>query len=60
MNFKKARSIIDVGSVQKWTKISMRAGAQKLIDRLIKLGILVQRDPEKTYRRSYGYQSYLE
>ena len=52
--------IIDVGSVLKWTKISTRAGAQKLIDRLLKLDILVQRDPNKTYRRSYEYQSYLE
>lgn len=52
--------IIDVASVQKWTKMSTRHGAQKVIERLIKLGILIQRDPQKTYRRSYEYQSYLK
>lgn len=52
--------IIDVSIVQKWTKMSTHHGAQKIIDRLIKPGILVHRDPKKTYRRSYAYQSYLE
>lgn len=52
--------IIDVNSIQKWTKMTTRAGAQKVIDRLIKLNILVQRDPKKTYRRSYEYRSYLK
>jgi len=52
--------IIDVNSIQKWTKMTTRAGGQKVIDRLIKLNILVQRDPKKTYRRSYEYRSYLK
>jgi Fic family protein len=52
--------IIDVAAVQKWTKMSTRHGAQKVIERLITLKILTQRDPLKTYRRSYEYQSYLK
>lgn len=52
--------IVNVNSIQRWTQTSTRAGAQKVIDRLIKLEILVQRDPKKTYGRSYVYQSYLK
>ncbi len=30
------------------------------IDRLINAGILTQRDPHKTYGRTYEYRSYLQ
>lgn len=52
--------IVDVSKVQEWTNIKTRAGAQKVIDRLIKLDILVQRDPTKVYGRTYEYRSYLQ
>ncbi|MBS0655726.1 MAG: hypothetical protein JSR46_08110 [Verrucomicrobia bacterium] len=52
--------IIDVGKIQEWTQVKTRAGAQKIIDRLVDLGILVQRDPKKTYGRTYEYRSYLQ
>ncbi len=51
--------IVDVNTVQKWTKLT-RAGAQKVINRLIDLEILAQRDPKKTYKKSYEYRSYLK
>jgi Fic family protein len=51
--------IVDVPKIQEWTKSSTRGGAQKIIDRLIDLEILVQRDPKKTYGRTYEYRSYL-
>lgn len=51
--------IVDVSKIQDWTKVRTRAGAQKIIDRLIELKILVQSDPKKTYRRTYEYRSYL-
>lgn len=51
--------IVDVASIQKWTTTKTRAGAQKIIDRLINADILIQRDPHKTYGRTYEYRSYL-
>jgi Fic family protein len=52
--------IIDASKIQEWTKVKTRAGAQKIIDRFIDLGILIQRDPKKTYGRTYEYRSYLQ
>lgn len=52
--------IVDVSKIQKWTKVKTRAGAQKIIDRLIDLEILIQRDPKKTYGRTYEYRTYLQ
>jgi len=51
--------IVDLAKIQEWTGFSTRSGAQKVIERLIDLGILVQRDPTKTYGRTYEYKSYL-
>jgi Fic family protein len=51
--------IVDVVRVQKWTGYT-RAGAQRVIDRFVKLGILKLRDPSKTYARIYEYSSYLQ
>lgn len=50
--------IVNVKMIQKWTHFS-KAGAQRVIDRLIDLGILYQRTPPKTYGRTYEYRSYL-
>lgn len=52
--------IVDVAKIQEWTKVKTRAGAQKVIDRLIEMEILVQRNPDKTYGRTYEYRSYLQ
>ncbi len=52
--------IVDVSKIQKWTKVKTRAGGQKIIDRFINMGILIQRDPKKTYGRTYEYRSYLQ
>lgn len=51
--------IIDVAKVQEWTGFT-RAGAQRVIDRLVNLGILALRNPKKTYGRTYEYQVYLK
>ncbi|MBS0621763.1 MAG: hypothetical protein JSR80_02240 [Verrucomicrobia bacterium] len=52
--------IVDVSKIQEWTKVTTRAGAQKIIDRFIDMQILVQREPKKTYGRTYAYRSYLQ
>ena len=51
--------IVDVSKIQEWTKTT-RAGGQKIIDRFINLEILIQRDPKKTYGRTYEYRSYIQ
>lgn len=55
-----SQPIVDISKIQEWTKIKTRAGGQKIIDRFINLGILVQRDPKKTYGRTYEYRSYIQ
>ena len=52
--------IVDVTKIQEWTKIKTRSGAQKIINRLIDLQILVQRNPQKSYGRIYEYRAYLQ
>lgn len=52
--------IVDASKIQEWTSIKTRAGAQKVIDRLVQMEILAQRDPNKTYGRTYEYRSYLK
>lgn len=54
-----SQPIVDVSKIQKWTKTT-RAGAQKIIDRFVNLEILIQRDPKKTYGRTYAYLSYIQ
>jgi Fic family protein len=54
-----SQPIVDVAKIQKWTKTT-RAGGQKIIDRFINLEILIQRDPKKTYGRTYEYRSYIQ
>ncbi len=51
--------IINVSTIQKWTKFT-RQGAQKVIDRFVELGILVQKDENKDYGRSFIYRRYVD
>ena len=51
--------IISTKIVMDWTGFS-RVGAQKVVDRFSKLGILEQKDDRKTYDRSYYYKNYIE
>lgn len=52
--------IVDVGKVQEWLGYSTRSGAQQVINRFIDLNILVLRDPNQKYGRTYAYKAYLE
>ena len=52
--------IVDVATVQEWAKMSTRTGAQKVIDRLVDLHILVPQKKEKTYGKTYEYSAYLK
>lgn len=51
--------IVNVARVKEWTGFT-RAGVQKIIDRFIKLGILSDRNPKKTYDKSYIYKKYID
>jgi len=50
--------IVDITKIQEWTRFT-RAGAQKVVDRFVQLGILTQRNLNKNYARTYEYKSYL-
>jgi len=51
--------IVNVAKIQEWTKFT-RAGAQKIIDRFVEIGILNDRDPKRTYDKSYIYKEYVD
>ncbi len=51
--------IVNVAKVQGWTGFT-RAGAQNLINRFVKLGILRPRDEGRTYGRTYIYKEYVD
>jgi len=51
--------IVNVAKIQEWTGFT-RAGAQNVIDRFVDIGILRDRDPQKTYDKSYIYQKYVD
>jgi Fic family protein len=51
--------IVNTALIQKWTGFT-RAGAQTVIDRFIKIGILTRKDEDKKYCQSYMYKKYLE
>jgi len=51
--------IVSTKTIMDWTGFS-RVGAQKLIDRFIKLGILEAKDEKKSYDRSYHYKKYID
>lgn len=50
--------VVNVSKIQEWTGYT-RQGAQKMINRLIELGILEQKDESVTYGRSYIYRRYV-
>ena len=50
--------LVTVANVMKWTGFT-RAGAQKVIDRFISLGILELRLGESNYGKTYIYKKYL-
>jgi len=52
--------IVTVAAIQKWTGFHTRGGAQNLIDRFIKNGILVPKDRDIKYGQSYVYKEYLD
>ena len=51
--------IVKVAKIQEWTGFT-RVGAQNLIDRFVKLGILRDHNPKKTYDKSYVYREYID
>lgn len=51
--------IVNTKKVMDWTGFT-RAGAQKAIDRFIKLGILASREEKGAYDRTYVYKRYIE
>ncbi len=51
--------ILNVSTMQKWTGFT-RAGAQRVIDRFINIGILVAKNQDKKYDQSYVYKKYLD
>jgi Fic family protein len=54
-----SQPVISSAKAMEWTGFT-RAGAQQVIDRLVKLEILVPRDESKTYGRVYEYRRYLD
>lgn len=50
--------IVNANVIQKWTGFT-RAGAQTVIDRFIKMGILAPKDKDKKYGQSYIYKEYV-
>lgn len=51
--------IVNNAIIQKWTGFT-RAGAQRVIDRFIEIGILMPKDKNVTYGQSYVYKKYLD
>ncbi len=51
--------IINVSTIREWTGFT-RAGSQRVIDRFIKIGILVKKDKDIKYGQSYIYKKYIE
>jgi Fic family protein len=54
-----AQPVVNVAIVQRWTGFT-RAGAQSVINRFIKMGILTQKDKDKKYGQSYIYKKYTD
>lgn len=51
--------VINVPVIRSWTGFT-RAGAQQVIDRFIKIGILTPKDKDVKYGQSYVYKKYLD
>lgn len=54
-----AQPIVNVGVIKKWTGFT-HAGAERVIDRFVKIGILTPKDKNKTYGQSYMYKNYVD
>jgi len=54
-----ALPIVNVNTIKGWTGFT-RQGAQRVIDRFVKLGILEQKDKNETYGRSFIYRRYVD
>lgn len=54
-----AQPIVSTKTIMEWTGFT-RAGAQKAIDRFVKLGILSLKDKKETYDRTYIYRKYVD
>ena len=54
-----SQPIVSTKAIMKWTGFS-RVGSQKVIDRLVRIGILEQIDKKETYDRTYYYKKYME
>ena len=51
--------IVNTRRIMEWTKFT-RAGAQRVIDRFVNLGILKPQNEKRAYDRSYIYQNYID
>ena len=51
--------IANINVIQKWTGFT-RAGAQTVVNRFIKMGILSPKNKDKQYGQSYIYKEYVE
>jgi Fic family protein len=54
-----AQPIVNVRVIKKWTGFT-HAGAERVIERFVKIGILTPKDKNKTYRQSYMYKNYID
>jgi Fic family protein len=54
-----SQPIVNVAVIQAWTNFS-RVGATNVIDRLIRLGILIPKDKDIKYGQSYMFKEYLD
>jgi len=54
-----ALPVVNVNKIVEWTDFT-RQGAQRVIDRFVKLGILEQKDKNETYGRSFIYKKYVD
>jgi Fic family protein len=51
--------IVNVSNIQGWTGYT-RAGAQRVIDRFVQIGILTKKDKDVKYGQSYVYKKYID
>jgi Fic family protein len=54
-----ALPVVNVRVIEDWTGFT-RQGARQMIDRMVKLGILEQKDKATKYARSYIYRRYVD
>lgn len=54
-----AQPVINVSLAARWTGFT-RAGAQRVIDRFVEMGILIPKNKDSNYGQSYMYKKYLD